>query len=95
MAAHFPQPTTLGGRCLTNTILDSPVPIRPFVLSSLILAATDLRFQLQWSDDLVIWPETGVTDSLIDAGASTETREAKVPLGDLDPNHAFVRLRVK
>lgn len=59
------------------------------------LAATDLGFQGEWSDDLAIWHETGVTDSLISTGSTTETREAKVPLGDLDSARAFLRLQVR
>ncbi|MES2475565.1 MAG: LamG-like jellyroll fold domain-containing protein [Verrucomicrobiota bacterium] len=59
------------------------------------LAATDLEFQAQWSDDLASWFDTDITDSLISTGATTETREAKVPLGSLDPAHSFFRLRVR
>ncbi len=59
------------------------------------LAATDLEFQAQWSNDLATWHETGIIDSLISTGTTTGTRAAKVPLAILDPARSFIRLRVR
>ncbi len=59
------------------------------------LAATDLQFQAEWSNDLATWQETGVTDSLISTGPTTETRAAKVPLAGMESGPVFLRLRVR
>ncbi|MEO8350497.1 MAG: hypothetical protein ABI680_02130 [Chthoniobacteraceae bacterium] len=59
------------------------------------LAATDLQFRVLWSNDLVNWSDIGVIDALISSTATLETREGKVPLSDLDPEHAFLKLEVK
>ncbi len=59
------------------------------------LSATDLNFQVLWSNNLVDWSDAGVIDGQISTSPTIETREGKVPLGDLDPDHAFLKLEVK
>lgn len=58
------------------------------------LAATDLQYQVVWSNDLANWSATGITDTLISATPTTETREAKVPLTTVGSDHGFLRLRL-
>ncbi len=59
------------------------------------LAASDLALQLEWSNDLGTWYETGTTDTLISSGGGVEIRTARVPISLLDPTRAFLRLRVR
>ncbi|MES2922292.1 MAG: LamG-like jellyroll fold domain-containing protein [Verrucomicrobiota bacterium] len=58
------------------------------------LAATDLQFQVVWSNDLATWSASGITDTLISSTPTTETREAKVPLTTLGADQGFLRLRL-
>jgi len=58
------------------------------------LAATDLQYQVVWSNDLVNWSAAGVTDTLISTTPTTETHEAKVPLTTIGSDHGFLRLRL-
>ena len=58
------------------------------------LAATDLQYQVVWSADLITWSATDVTDTFVSSTATTETREARVPMASLNPAHSFLRLQV-
>ncbi|MES2657415.1 MAG: LamG-like jellyroll fold domain-containing protein [Verrucomicrobiota bacterium] len=59
------------------------------------LAATDLEYQVVWSNDLAAWSAAGVIDTVTGTTATTETHEAKVPVSSLAPGQGFLRLRVR
>lgn len=56
--------------------------------------ATDLSIGAQWSNDLAVWSNTGVIDELISTNGAVESHVAKVPLSNVDPLHAFIRLEI-
>lgn len=43
-------------------------------------AATDITYQVLWSDDLATWSATGVTDSLFSSSGNTQTRMGQIPM---------------
>ena len=59
------------------------------------VSATDLSIGAQWSNDLAVWSNTGVIDELISTNGAVESRVAKVPLSNVDPLHAFIRLEIR
>ncbi|MEK7952547.1 LamG-like jellyroll fold domain-containing protein [Luteolibacter soli] len=58
------------------------------------VAASDLTFQVKWSNDLASWSTDGVTDSLISSDGATEFRAGRVPAAQVDPKRSFLRLMV-
>ena len=88
----------------TNPLGSTPAADRPSCTKSgadLVLAytrslaATDLQYQALWSNNLTSWSETGVIDTLVSTTATTEKREAKIPISTLGGNKGYLRLRVK
>ncbi len=59
------------------------------------LDAADLSIGARWTNDLMVWSNAGVIDELISTNGLIESRVAKVPLGNLDPGHAFMRLEIQ
>ena len=53
--------------------------------------ATDVTYEVEWSDDLSAWSSAGVTSSLLTDGSTTQQIKALVPAG---VNRRFVHLKV-
>jgi hypothetical protein len=57
-----------------------------------MLAATDLRYNAEWSADLVHWSQTNITEQILSGSGLTQQIRALVPAAPATAK--FIRLRI-
>jgi hypothetical protein len=81
-----------------NPAVNDPVPMSATKAANTLefiytknKAATDVTYNVEWSDDLITWSTAGVTSSVLTDGVATQQIKAAVPAGG---TKRFVHLKV-